>query len=863
MARLLSAKGAHLCDMQNSGFAVPSGFILSTEVHSLFIENSSQLPVFLKEEIAKNITTLEKTTGKQFGVAQNPLLISIRSGCFISMPGAMDTILNVGINDAIAENLATGCNTPYWAYDTYRRFIEMYAEIVKRHPTASYQKLLQKFQQQNNFNSGSSLEECQQMIQAFKKVYFTMEDEPFPEDPQQQLFDCIYAVLHSWDNPRAESFRKNNSIPYTYGTAVIIQDMVFGNRDENSGSGVVFSRDPATGKNILVGEYLLNAQGEDIVTGIGLPRPIQELQKQKPSLYAELAKITKQLELQYKDIQDIEFTFEQGTLYILQTRPSKRSPIAACNIAVDLVEEKLISKEQALLLVEADQLDGLITSQFKKKSLQQICFIEKGTPGSPGAISGHIVFTSTLQSSSHHNYTSTILVCDTLGLKNTASIFSVNGILSNTGGVANHTAILARNLSIPCIFGISSLRIDESKKQCTLNGKTFYEGDMLSFDGSTGEIYIGRMPVSHTPIPQSLKTILQWANEISSMKVYITANTPSEIKQGLCMGADGVGLCRTEHMFFEQNRLECMREFFLSTDLFTKKNAIRKIFPFQLHDFTDLFEQAGNKPLVIRFLDPFLQEFLPDSPEELQKTASNLGISISYLERITKSLLSLDPLLKSSGTRLGVFYPELVEMQTAAIIGAAIEVQERTGQKITPHLLFPKVGDVKELRHLKNFVTSVADMLIQDAKVDMNYKLGTMLALPRACILADTLAPEIDFFVFEPYYLTQLVFGFTEEESNDILDLYLENRIFNFNPFENLDYEGVGTIISSAIALGKNANPTLSMGASGKFCQNVSAIDFFYNANLNFITCPPFFIPNAKIAAAQAVIKKKFRKKNF
>lgn len=857
MRNLLGGKGANLAEMSGIGMSVPQGFTVTTEACTRYYVDGQNISKEIQDQIFEYMEKLEGLTGKKFGDKSNPLLVSVRSGSRVSMPGMMDTILNLGLNDEVVEGLAAKTNNPRFAYDSYRRFIQMFSDVVMEHPKTDYEALIEKMKKSKGVEQDTELdaEDLKELVRQFKELYKKNQKADFPSETREQLIEAVRAVFRSWDNPRANSYRRMNEIPYDWGTAVNVQSMVFGNSGENSGTGVAFTRNPATGEKLLFGEYLTNAQGEDVVAGIRTPNPISQLQEQMPEAFKELSDNAKKLEEHYKDMQDIEFTIEDGKLYMLQTRSGKRTAAAAIKIAVDLVEEGMISKEEAILRVEPKQLDSLLHPQFDAKALEKAAVIGQALAASPGAASGQVVFTAEDARKWHEDGKKIILVRIETSPEDIEGMAAAQGILTARGGMTSHAAVVARGMGTCCVSGLGELHVDYEKKCFTLNGKQYNEGDYISLDGSTGKVYGEKVPTVEASISGDFDHLMQWADSVRQMEVYANADNPHDAQKGANFGSEGIGLCRTEHMFFDASRIQAMREVIVATSSEARKVALAKLLPFQQADFEGIYEVMGELPVVIRFLDPPLHEFLPQSKKDIAIISKELGITEEQLQNVVENLHEFNPMMGHRGVRLSISYPEIAEMQTTAVINAALAVSEWKKINIKPEIMIPLVGDARELKYVKDYVVATADKLIQEAGSDMEYEVGTMLEVPRAALVADEIAAEADFFSFGTNDLTQMTFGFSRDDAGKFLDYYYENKVYESDPFSHLDQKGVGQLVKMAAELGRKGNPNIHLGICGEHGGDPSSVEFFHQVGLDYVSCSPFRVPIARLAAAQAAVK--------
>ena len=860
MRELLGGKGANLAEMTVLGMPVPQGFTISTEACTQYYEDGRQINDAIQKEIYENLTKMEEICGKKFGDPENPLLVSVRSGARASMPGMMDTILNLGLNDTVVEGLSKFTNNPRFAYDSYRRFIQMFSDVVMELSKKRFEDIIDAKKEEKGVKMDTELdaEDMKDLVVRFKAFYKEEKGEDFPTDPKVQLMEAVKAVFRSWDNPRANVYRRMNEIPYSWGTAVNVQSMVFGNSGDNSGTGVAFTRDPSTGEKKLYGEYLFNAQGEDVVAGIRTPEPIAHLADTMPEVYKQFVEIATKLENHYRDMQDMEFTIENGKLYMLQTRNGKRTAAAALKIAVDLVDEGMITQDEAVLRVEPKQLDSLLHPQFDTKALKAAEPIGKGLAASPGAACGRVVFTAEDAKEWAENGEKVVLVRLETSPEDIEGMAAAQGILTVRGGMTSHAAVVARGMGTCCVSGCGEITVNYDDKLFTLGGKTIREGDYISIDGSTGNIYGEAIPTVAASISGDFGRFMGWADSVRKLKVYTNADNPKDAAHAKEFGAEGIGLCRTEHMFFESDRIKAVREMIVAKTQEERKAALAKIMPYQQGDFEGIYEVMEGRPVTIRFLDPPLHEFLPTKEEDIKELASDLKISVQELKDVIAGLHEFNPMMGHRGCRLAVSYPEIAEMQTSAVISAAINVMKKHPEfKIAPEIMIPLVGEVKELKFVKDVVTSTADKIIQDAGVDMTYLVGTMIEIPRAALTADEIAKEAEFFSFGTNDLTQMTFGFSRDDAGKFLDYYYEHKIYESDPFARLDQTGVGKLVEMAAKLGRQTRPDLILGICGEHGGDPSSVEFCHRVGLNYVSCSPFRVPVARLAAAQAAIKEK------
>ncbi len=859
MRELLGGKGANLAEMTRAGMPVPQGFTVTTEACTQYYKDGRQINAEIEAEIYEYLGKMEEICGKKFADPENPLLVSVRSGARASMPGMMDTILNLGLNDVVVEGLAKFTNNPRFAYDSYRRFIQMFSDVVMELSKKRFEEIIDQKKAEKGVKLDTELDtdDMKDLVNRFKAFYKEEKGEDFPTDPKVQLMEAVKAVFRSWDNPRANVYRRMNEIPYDWGTAVNVQAMVFGNSGDKSGTGVAFTRNPATGEKALFGEYLINAQGEDVVAGVRTPAPIAQLKQDMPEVYEQFASIADRLEKHYKDMQDMEFTIENGKLYMLQTRNGKRTAAAALKIAVDLVDEGMIDEEEAVLRVEPKQLDALLHPQFDAEAVKKAKVIGKGLAASPGAACGKVVFSAEDAKTWHENGEKVVLVRLETSPEDIEGMAVAEGILTVRGGMTSHAAVVARGMGTCCVSGCGDIIVDYANKQFTLAGLTIKEGDYISIDGSTGNIYAEAIPTTAASISGDFGRFMGWADKYRKLEVWTNADTPRDAKQGRAFGAQGIGLCRTEHMFFEETRIKAMREMIVADNTEDRKKALAKIMPYQQGDFEALYEAMEGCPVTIRFLDPPLHEFLPTKEEDIKEIADELGITVERLHEVIDSLHEFNPMMGHRGCRLAVSYPEIAEMQTTAVINAAINVTKKGQYKITPYIMIPLVGEVKELKFVKDVVVKTADKIIAESGLDMKYKVGTMIEIPRAALTADEIATEAEFFSFGTNDLTQMTFGFSRDDAGKFLDYYYENKIYESDPFAHLDQKGVGKLVKMAAELGRKTRPDIHLGICGEHGGDPTSVEFCHNVGLNYVSCSPFRVPIARLAAAQAAVKEK------
>ena len=859
MRELLGGKGANLAEMTNLGLPVPQGFTVTTEACTRYYTDGKKIDDEIVEQIYAALAETEKIAGKKFGDEENPFLVSVRSGARASMPGMMDTILNLGLTDVSVKGLAKKTNNPHFAYDAYRRFIAMFSDVVMEIPKSKFEDVLDEFKEKKGvkFDRDLTAEDLMAVVERFKAIYKEAMGVNFPQDPKVQLMEAVKAVFRSWDNPRAIYYRRMNDIPGDWGTAVNVQSMVFGNMGETSGTGVAFTRNPATGEKKLYGEYLLNAQGEDVVAGIRTPSPISELQNQMPDVYKQFVDIAGKLEAHYRDMQDMEYTIEEGKLYMLQTRNGKRTAAAALKIAVDLVDEGVLSEKEAVLKVEPKQLDSLLHPNFDAAALKAAPVIAKGLPASPGAGAGAIYFTADEAAKHGKNKEKVILVRKETTPEDIEGMDFSQAILTVFGGMTSHAAVVARGMGRAAVVGCGDLKINEEAKTVTVNGKTYHEGDMISVDGSTGNVYDGLIPTVEASISGDFARLMGWADAVRTLKVRTNADTPRDTKQAVKFGAEGIGLCRTEHMFFEATRIAAVREMILADTKEQREKALAKILPMQQGDFEAMYKALEGRPMTVRYLDPPLHEFVPhlDMEDEIAELAKNLGRTVEEVKAKITALHESNPMMGHRGCRLAVTYPEIAEMQTRAVMQAAINVRKECGYDIVPEIMIPLVGSKKELAFVKKIVVDTIEKIFAEQGTTMEYHIGTMIEIPRAAVTADEIAEEAEFFSFGTNDLTQMTFGFSRDDAGKFLDSYYENKIFESDPFARLDQDGVGKLVKMAAKLGRETRPNIKLGICGEHGGDPSTIEFCHNVGLNYVSCSPFRVPIARLAAAHAAIK--------
>ncbi len=859
MRELLGGKGANLAEMTNLGLPVPQGFTISTEACTQYYEDGRRINDEIQAEIMEYIEKMEEITGKKFGDLENPLLVSVRSGARASMPGMMDTILNLGLNEEVVEVMAKKSGNPRWAYDCYRRFIQMYSDVVMEVGKKYFEQLIDKMKEEKGVTQDVDLtaEDLKELANQFKAEYKEKIGEDFPSDPKEQLMGAIKAVFRSWDNPRANVYRRDNDIPYSWGTAVNVQMMAFGNMGETSGTGVAFTRNPSTGEKVLTGEFLMNAQGEDVVAGVRTPQHIDQLKEVMPEVYEQFVEICNKLENHYRDMQDMEFTIEDKHLYMLQTRNGKRTPAAALKIACDLIDEGMIDEKQAVLMIDPRNLDALLHPQFDAKALKAATPVAKALAASPGAACGKIVFTAEDAKAWNEKGEKVVLVRLETSPEDIEGMKAAQGILTVRGGMTSHAAVVARGMGTCCVSGCSAITMDEENKKFELAGKTYHEGDFISIDGSTGNIYDGLIPT----VPASVDSgdfgrIMGLADKFRQMKVRTNADTPQNAIDAKRLGAEGIGLCRTEHMFFDGDRIAAIREMICADTVEGRKTALAKLEPMQQGDFEKLYETMEGQPVNIRFLDPPLHEFVPTEEADIKLLADSTGKTVEQVKAIIAGLHEFNPMMGHRGCRLAVTYPEIAEMQTSAVIKAALNVSAKHPDwNIEPEIMIPLVGEVKELAYVKSVVTATADKLIAEAGSSMKYKVGTMIEIPRAALTADEIAKEAEYFSFGTNDLTQMTFGFSRDDAGKFLGAYYDKKIYENDPFAKLDQVGVGKLVKMACELGKSTRPDIKLGICGEHGGDPASIEFCHNAGLTYVSCSPFRVPIARLAAAQAAIK--------
>ena len=862
MRNLLGGKGANLAEMTNLGLPIPAGFTITTEACTNYYDNGKEISEEIRKQIFSALKELEKKQGKKFGDMNDPLLVSVRSGARASMPGMMDTILNLGLNDISVEGFAKKTNNPRFAYDSYRRFIQMYSDVVMEVNKSFFEKIIDELKEEKGvkYDTELTVDDLKELVKRFKKVYSEhMNGKEFPQDPIEQLMGAVKAVFRSWDNPRAIVYRRMNDIPGDWGTAVNVQSMVFGNMGNTSGTGVAFTRDPATGEKGIYGEYLINAQGEDVVAGVRTPEPISKLKEDLPDCYDEFVAIAHKLEDHYRDMQDMEFTIEEGKLYFLQTRNGKRTAKAAIKIACDLVDEGMITPEEAVMRIDAKSLDQLLHPTFDESSLADATFIGEALPASPGAASGKVVFTAedAKRLGKGGKGERVVLVRLETTPEDIEGMVASQGILTVRGGRTSHAAVVARGMGTCCVAGCGAIVINEEAKEFSLGGYTFHEGDYISLDGNTGKIYKGDIKTNEATVSGDFGRIMSWADEYRTLKVRTNADNPRDTKRAIELGAEGIGLCRTEHMFFEEERIPKIRKMILSETVEEREKALNELIPFQKGDFKAMYKELKGLPMTVRYLDPPLHEFLPTEEEDIKLLANEMGVTIEHLKNKIAELHEFNPMMGHRGCRLAVTYPEIAKMQTRALMEAAIEVEEEENIDINPEIMIPLVGEVKELKFVKDIVVETAEMVKKEKNSDIKYQVGTMIEIPRACITADEIAKEAEFFSFGTNDLTQMTFGFSRDDSGKFLDAYYQNKIYEIDPFAKLDQVGVGSLVKMAAEKGRKTRPDIKLGICGEHGGEPTSVEFCHNIGLNYVSCSPYRVPIARLAAAQAKLKEK------
>ena len=863
MRNLLGGKGANLAEMTSIGLPVPQGFTVTTEACTKYYEDGREINEDIQAQINEYIQKLEDETGKKFGDKENPLLVSVRSGARASMPGMMDTILNLGLNEEVVESIAEKTGNPRWAYDCYRRFIQMYSDVVMEVGKKYFEQLIDEMKEKKGVTQDIELDadDLKELARLFKEEYKSKIGSEFPTDPKEQLMGAVKAVFRSWDNPRANVYRRDNDIPYSWGTAVNVQSMAFGNMGDDCGTGVAFTRDPATGEKGLFGEFLTNAQGEDVVAGVRTPMHIAEMENKFPEAFKEFKEVCKTLESHYRDMQDMEFTVEHGKLYMLQTRNGKRTAQAALKIACDLVDEGMRTEEEAVAMIDPRNLDTLLHPQFDADELKKSKPVGKGLGASPGAACGKIVFTAEDAVEWNEKGEKVVLVRLETSPEDITGMKASQGILTVRGGMTSHAAVVARGMGTCCVSGCGDIAMDEENKKFTLAGKTYHEGDFISIDGTTGNIYDGIIKTVDAKIVGEFERVMTWADKYRRLKVRTNADTPADAKKAHELGAEGIGLCRTEHMFFEADRIAAFREMICADTVEEREKALDKILPYQQGDFEALYEALEGDSVVIRYLDPPLHEFVPTEEADIEKLAKAQGKSVERIKEIIASLHEFNPMMGHRGCRLAVTYPEIAKMQTKAVIRAAINTKKKHSDwNVVPEIMIPLVGEVKELKYVKDVVVKTADEEIKNAGVELEYKVGTMIEIPRAALTADEIAKEAEFFSFGTNDLTQMTFGFSRDDAGKFLPSYYENKIYEEDPFKTLDQKGVGKLIETAVKLGKSTRSDIHLGVCGETGGDPKSIEFYHNVGLDYVSCSPFRVPVARLAAAQAAINERNNK---
>ena len=862
MRNLLGGKGANLAEMTSLGLPIPQGFTVTTEACTDYYNNGEKISEEIQNQIFENLTKLEEIQGKKFGDNSDPLLVSVRSGARASMPGMMDTILNLGLNDEAVEGFAKKTGNARFAYDSYRRFIQMYSDVVMEVPKSFFEKIIDELKEEKgvHFDTELTVDDLKELVKRFKNVYKeNMNGEDFPQDPKEQLMGAVKAVFRSWDNPRAIVYRRMNDIPGDWGTAVNVQAMVFGNMGETSGTGVAFTRNPSTGAKGIYGEYLINAQGEDVVAGVRTPQPITKLEEDMPECYKEFLEIANKLENHYRDMQDMEFTIQEGKLYFLQTRNGKRTAHAAIQIACDLVDEGMITKEEAVLRIEAKSLDQLLHPTFDAAALKSGEVIGSALPASPGAAAGKVVFTAeeAKELGTGGKGERVILVRLETTPEDIEGMVAAQGILTVRGGMTSHAAVVARGMGTCCVSGCGDIKINEEEKYFELGGYTFHEGDYISLDGTTGKIYKGDIKTEEASVSGNFGRIMGWADEFRTLKVRTNADNPRDTRQAVELGAEGIGLCRTEHMFFDEERIPKIRKMILSETVEAREAALNELIPFQKGDFKAMYKELKGLPMTVRYLDPPLHEFLPTAEEDIIALAKDMDVTVAHLKEKCAELHEFNPMMGHRGCRLAVTYPEIARMQTRALMEAAIEVKEEEGYDIVPEIMIPLVGEVKELKFVKEVVVETAEKVKAEKNSDIEYHIGTMIEIPRAALTADQIAKEAEFFSFGTNDLTQMTFGFSRDDAGKFLDSYYQSKIYESDPFAKLDQTGVGQLVEMAAAKGRATRPDIKLGICGEHGGEPTSVEFCHKVGLNYVSCSPFRVPIARLAAAQAAINNK------
>jgi len=859
MRNLLGGKGANLAEMTNLGLPIPQGFTVTTEACTDYYENDQRISEEIQEQIMAALVFLEGSQGKKFGDTEDPLLVSVRSGARASMPGMMDTILNLGLNDISVEGFAKKTGNPRFAYDSYRRFIQMYSDVVMEVPKSFFEKIIDEVKEAKGVKYDTELtaDDMKTLIGRFKEIYKEAKKEDFPQDPKEQLMGAVKAVFRSWDNPRAIVYRRMNDIPGDWGTAVNVQAMVFGNMGDTSGTGVAFTRNPSTGEKGIYGEYLINAQGEDVVAGVRTPQPITKLEQDLPECYKQFMKIATKLENHYRDMQDMEFTIQEGKLYFLQTRNGKRTAPAALQIACDMVDEGMITQEEAVLRIEAKSLDQLLHPTFDPSALKAGEVIGQALPASPGAAAGKVYFTAEEAKVAHEKGERVILVRLETSPEDIEGMHASEGILTVRGGMTSHAAVVARGMGTCCVSGCGEIKISEEEKWFELGGKHFVEGDYISLDGTTGKIYAGDIPTKEASITGNFQRIMGWADKFRRLKVRTNADTPADTENAVRLGAEGIGLCRTEHMFFNAERIPKIRKMILSDTQEAREAALMELLPFQKEDFKAMYRALKGRPMTVRYLDPPLHEFVPTEEEDIKALAADMGLTVEDVKRKCDELHEFNPMMGHRGCRLAVTYPEIAKMQTRAVMEAAIEVEEEDGFEIAPEIMIPLVGERKELKYVKQIVEETAELVKKEKGSDIQYHIGTMIEIPRAALTADEIAKEAEFFSFGTNDLTQMTFGFSRDDAGKFLDSYYKAKIYESDPFAKLDQVGVGKLVQMAAELGRKTRPDIKLGICGEHGGDPASVEFCHKVGLNYVSCSPYRVPIARLAAAQAAINDK------
>ena len=861
MRNLLGGKGANLAEMTNIGLPVPQGFTITTEACTQYYEDGREINDEIQGQINEYITKMEEITGKKFGDKENPLLVSVRSGARASMPGMMDTILNLGLNEEVVETLADKSGNPRWAYDCYRRFIQMYSDVVMEVGKKYFEELIDKMKEEKGVSLDVELtaEDLKELANQFKAEYKAKIGSDFPSDPKEQLMGAVKAVFRSWDNPRANVYRRDNDIPYSWGTAVNVQSMAFGNMGEDCGTGVAFTRDPATGEKGLFGEFLTNAQGEDVVAGVRTPMHINEMETKFPEAFAQFKEVCSTLENHYRDMQDMEFTVEHGQLYMLQTRNGKRTAQAALKIACDLVDEGMRTEEEAVLMIDPRNLDTLLHPQFDATALKAATPIGKGLGASPGAACGKVVFTA--EDAANQGIggkgEKVVLVRLETSPEDITGMKAAQGILTVRGGMTSHAAVVARGMGTCCVSGCGEIAMNEEKKEFTLAGKTYHEGDIISIDGTTGNIYDGEIKTVDATIAGEFGRVMEWADKFRKLGVRTNADTPKDTAKAIELGAEGIGLCRTEHMFFEEERIFNLRKMIISETVEDREKYLNLLIPYQKGDFKAMYKELEGRPMTVRYMDPPLHEFIPKTEAEMKQLADAMGTTVEHVQKVCNELHEFNPMMGHRGCRLAVTYPEIAKMQTRALMEAAIEVKEEEGYDIIPEIMIPLVGEIKELKFVKDIVVETAEQVKKEKNSDMEYHIGTMIEIPRAALTADEIAKEAEFFSFGTNDLTQMTFGFSRDDAGKFLNSYYENKIYEQDPFARLDQTGVGQLVKMAAEKGKATRPNIKLGICGEHGGDPSSVEFCHEVGLTYVSCSPFRVPIARLAAAQAAIKEK------